>query len=103
PATFLSDPIPQGNTYNLTVEDVNACNTIELSGSVDCSCLASADISGNTDICEGESANLTFNFSGNGPFDVVYSDGTSNYNLNGVVDGHTETVSPGTTTTYSLV
>src|SRR5690606_32398217 len=92
PATFVSDPIPQGTTYNLTVEDANACNSIEISGNVDCSCLASANISGNAEICEGESANLTFTFSGNGPFDVVYSDGTSNYNLNGVLDGYIETV-----------
>lgn len=62
-----------------------------------------ASISGSTTICQGESAALTFNLDGNGPFDVVYTDGTSNFNLNGIQSGHQENVTPDASTTYTLV
>ncbi len=55
-------------------------------------------------VCAGSSANITFNFSsGAGPYNVVYTDGTSNFNANGISNGATVSVSPAATTTYSLV
>lgn len=54
-------------------------------------------------ICEGDAATLTFNFTaGTGPYDVQYSGGGTTVSLNNINDGHTETVSPSTTTTYSI-
>ena len=61
------------------------------------------EISGNVTICEGESTDITFNFTGVGPFDVVYNDGSGDINLNGISDGHTISVSPASTTEYALV
>ena len=49
-----------------------------------------ATLSGNTAICSGDIATLTFNFTGTGPFDVVYQDGSNNqFPLNNISDGHT--------------
>lgn len=61
-------------------------------------------ISGATTICAGLSTTLTFNFTiGTGPFNVSYSDGTTTYNLTNISNGHTVSVNPSTTTTYSIV
>lgn len=62
-----------------------------------------ASISGTTALCTGSSTDLTFNFSGTGPFDIVYSDGTNNINETGLTDGATIAVNPTTTTTYTLI
>ncbi|MDN4166603.1 T9SS type A sorting domain-containing protein [Cytophagales bacterium LB-30] len=60
-------------------------------------------LSGNAAICEGSSTNLTFDLTGNGPFDVEYSDGTNTFLLSDIVDGHTESVSPSASTSYTLI
>jgi gliding motility-associated-like protein len=59
-------------------------------------------ISGTTSICNGQSATLTFTLSA-GTFDVVYTDGTSNFTLSGISTGATASVSPVVNTTYSIV
>ncbi len=47
---------------------------------------------------------LTFNLpTTGGPFNVVYTDGTNDFNLNNINDLHTVNVSVSATTTYSLV
>ncbi len=56
-----------------------------------------------TTICEGESVDLVFNFSGTALYDLEYTDGTSNYNLTAVSDGHTITVTPDASVTYSVI
>jgi gliding motility-associated-like protein len=55
------------------------------------------------EICLGDFTDITFNLTGNGPFDVTYTDGTNNYVLTDISDGHQITLTPDTTTTYSLV
>jgi len=66
--------------------------------------LPNGNISGTTSICIGQSTNITFNFTaGAGPFNVVYFNGSGNTSLNGISSGQTVSVSPTTTTTYSLV
>ncbi len=60
-------------------------------------------ISGGATICEGSDTDLTFAFTGMGPFNVEYSDGTNTIQLNAINSGHVETVSPSANTTYSLV
>lgn len=62
----------------------------------------SGSISGSADVCLGESTDITFNFVGDGPFDVVYTDGADNYSLNGIDDGHTVSVSPQFLSFYEL-
>lgn len=65
--------------------------------------LPTGTISGLDTICPGGSAIINFSFSGTGPFNAVYSDGTNSFNLSNVPDSVSVTVSPATTTTYSLV
>ncbi len=53
-------------------------------------------------ICEGDATNLNFALTGSPPFSVTYDNGT-NVLLTGLANGSTETVSPTTTTTYTIV
>ena len=64
--------------------------------------LPTASISGTTTICSGNNATLTFTLSA-GTYDVVYTDGTTNFTANGIVNGATVSVSPGASTTYTIV
>ena len=63
-----------------------------------------AVIAGTTTICAGQNAQFTFTITGGtAPYQVVYTDGTTNYTLNGYVSGTAVTVSPSTSTTYTIV
>lgn len=62
-----------------------------------------ADLSQSTQICTGESVNLNFGLSGNGPFDVTWTDGTQTTTLNDISNNHSVTVNPVATTTYKLL
>ena len=63
-----------------------------------------AAIEGNASICTGGSATLTFRLMGEMMFNVTYSDGVSApATLNNVSDGETINVSPGATTTYTIL
>ncbi len=53
-------------------------------------------------ICNGASSTLTFSLTGSGPFNVTYSDGGSTFNLVGISNGHTVSVSPTVSTTYTI-
>ncbi|MFK8008223.1 MAG: gliding motility-associated C-terminal domain-containing protein [Saprospiraceae bacterium] len=70
--------------------------------------ISTNDMSLDCSICTGScgayNETLIFNLpSGGGPFDVVYTDGSSNFPLSGISDGHTEIVSVSASTTFSLV
>ncbi|TRX48142.1 immunoglobulin domain-containing protein [Fulvivirga sp. M361] len=64
--------------------------------------LPTGDVSGSASICEGSSATLTFSLTGTGPYDVDYSDGTNTFSLSSIANGATVSVSPGSTTSYSV-
>ena len=54
--------------------------------------------------CGAYNETLTFNLpTTGGPFDVIYTNGTSNFSLSNITDGHTEIVSVSVSTTFSLV
>jgi gliding motility-associated-like protein len=59
-------------------------------------------ISGPSALCEGSSAQLTFNLIGTGPFDVSYSDGTNTFFLDDISSGHMISIQPSSATTYTL-
>jgi hypothetical protein len=66
--------------------------------------LPTAQLSGSTVTCKGESASLTLSVSGYMPLQVVYTDGVSNYTISGINRStHTFSVSPENTTTFQLV
>ncbi len=64
--------------------------------------LPSGQISGDAAICSGTSTPLTFTLPA-GTFNIVYTDGSSNFNATGVVSGGTVNVSPTANTTYTIV
>ncbi|NUO00239.1 MAG: gliding motility-associated C-terminal domain-containing protein [Saprospiraceae bacterium] len=63
-----------------------------------------AAIAGNASICNGSSATLTFQLLGETAFNVTYSNGIAPpVTLNNISNGETITVSPGVTTTYTIL
>ena len=64
----------------------------------------SATLAGDATICLGDAANLTFNCLGDGPFSVVYSDGTQNFTQTVGTSGvFSKNISPTISTTYTLI
>ncbi|HFC01049.1 MAG TPA: hypothetical protein ENJ53_09625, partial [Phaeodactylibacter sp.] len=85
-------------TYTVTATDAHGC-TIENVITLLNPPAISATIASDTTICLGEQADIQFNFTGIGPFDVQLSDGTSQ---TGLMDGDIIAVSPSTTTIFSI-
>lgn len=53
-STFVSDPIPSGQAYSITVVTPGGCSSLPISGAVTCQCATSAgsiSAAGTTDIC----------------------------------------------------
>ncbi len=85
-------------TYGNCASYIPPPSSIEINSSgmsIDCS------------ICSGcgtVNTDLTFNLpSSGGPFNVVYTDGTTEYTLNGINNGHIESVTVNVNTTFELV
>lgn len=55
------------------------------------------------DVCAGTASSLELSFTGPGPFNVIYSNGSSNQNILGANNPHSQAVTPNSTTTYTLV
>lgn len=100
-------PTNSTNYFLLSVEDREYpnCNPSSISGSafVSVNIKPTASLSGSTTICEGNNANLFFNLTGIGPWEVVYTDGNSNFTINSNNPVTIEPISPTDSTTYSLV
>ncbi|HEY3405221.1 MAG TPA: hypothetical protein VGK59_17675, partial [Ohtaekwangia sp.] len=93
-------------TYTITsVSDATTCTGAGgSSASVTVNPLPTATISASpSPICSGLSSTLTFTLTGTAPFNVSYNDGTTTFNLAGISTGHTVSVSPTSSTTYTIV
>ncbi|MEQ8243560.1 BspA family leucine-rich repeat surface protein, partial [Fulvivirga sp.] len=86
----------------ISVADANSCSPATVTGSVEVTVnpLPTVAIGGGATICEGESTDLLFTLTGTGPYDVTYNDGTVDVDLIGISNGHLESVTPTSTTTY---
>ncbi len=63
-----------------------------------------AAIAGNDLLCPGDTAVISFALAGNGiGFNVIYTDGLTNFSLPNIIDGHTVEVYPTAPTNYTLV
>ena len=103
----LQNPLVSYNTpgtYNvsLTVSDGTNSDT-RLINSYITIATPQATLSGSSTIIQGYSSNLQFNFTGNPPWSVTYSDGTSTFTVNNILTSpYYHSVSPTDTTTYTI-
>ena len=82
---------------------VGACVKTYATG-LTCCTPPTAALSGTQTICQGASANLNINLTGTGPWSVDYSDGSSTTTISSIASSpYTLSVSPSSTTTYTLV
>ncbi len=91
---------------NLTVYASNICgagsvSTLPISLT---NASTAAVLSGDTSLCGGSSSYLRVSVTGGAsPYEVVYSDGTSNFTISNYTSGSSILVAPSTTTNYNLV
>lgn len=95
-------------TYHLVqVWDTHGCGAGWVSGQAVVSFIPApptALIVGNDSICPGSQANLRVQFSGTGPWDIIYTDGVNQINVSGVSSNpYFITVQPTNSSTYTLV
>src|SRR5690606_6795609 len=64
---------------------------------------STATISGNQTICDGNTAQLSFNLTGTPPWDFTWTDGTTSFTVTGITStNYVVTVTPTLNTTYTL-
>ncbi|KAA3629913.1 MAG: hypothetical protein DWQ02_18440 [Bacteroidetes bacterium] len=100
-----------GNTYDASNPEgtetiiggaTNGCDSI-VNVSLSFYSVLNASISGDTDICSGESTFITFNFNAPETFSVQYSGENGELiMLDDIADGYSLEVSPSSTTTYGI-
>ena len=101
---FTSNLLAPGTPFVAVISDRNNCNVVIYSGNKTCGCAPVATISGDKSICKGDSASIVFHLSGaQAPYDVAYSDGSSNFTLLAINDGYFMRVAPSDTMVYSLI
>lgn len=109
PATSnLQNPVityPVAGTYDVTLIVTNPYGTDTLVETAYITVATpTATLSGGSTILAGYSSTLQVDFTGNGPWDFTYSDGSSNFTLTGITQNpYYHLVSPTVTTTYNLV
>jgi len=105
-------PLQTGVTYFISsmagngipggVDPNDPCLSVSFGTPVQWLARPGGSISLTTPICQGETATITFDLVGTGPFTVQYGVGANLVTLNGISSGYTIQVSPATTTTYTL-
>ncbi|MFT7545832.1 MAG: hypothetical protein ACI8YO_002622, partial [Gammaproteobacteria bacterium] len=71
--SFESDPISSGANYDFTVNDANNCAADNVSGSFNCTCSATATLSGDIGVCPGVDGGLIIDFTGTGSWTFVHA------------------------------
>ncbi|MDZ7646685.1 MAG: hypothetical protein U5K54_05585 [Cytophagales bacterium] len=90
-------------TAIFVTETFNGCESSASSITLTVNQVPTAEITGSTTICNGQSTNLTFTFTGTGPWNFQYSDGVTTFPGNSVTSSALISVSPATATTYTLI
>ena len=103
------NPILNTNYSVIGVTDANGCSNTGIGiADITVNPLPNISISGSGGICLGDSTNIAFTIlDGTAPFNVTLNDGTTDsywlLDNNGTINGLPVTVSPLTSTTYSLI
>jgi gliding motility-associated-like protein len=94
----------QAVSGEVCVRALNVCDTTDaVCLPVQVNPVPTAALTEDASFCVGGTATLTFQLTGNGPFDVVWFNGSAQDTLFGIANGHTIPVSPVVPTEYSLV
>ncbi|HFA48935.1 MAG TPA: hypothetical protein ENJ95_07960 [Bacteroidetes bacterium] len=75
-----------GNAQGTGVDLADPCLNVSLGTPITFNEIPTAALSGNEAICEGETAGLTVNFTGQGPWSVTYESGGNSETVNGITD-----------------
>ncbi|MEP2771778.1 MAG: PKD domain-containing protein, partial [Fulvivirga sp.] len=84
----------------VAVEDANCSGEVAGSATISTLEAPTASISGDANVCQGESASLTIDLTGTAPWSITYSDGTNETTVNSSASVYNFAASAGT---YSLV
>ncbi|GAA5036869.1 hypothetical protein GCM10011506_32550 [Marivirga lumbricoides] len=106
PGSITIDTLAENTTFRIvSLVDNNGCTTTDLGLPVRINVRErpTAVLSGVDSICYGEETNLTFNFTGKGPWTVTYNNGIKDTTFTTPFNRHFELVSPEVTTEYTLV
>ncbi len=109
----FSPPLIAGQTYYISAVAGNSngiggvnlndpCLSVAQGTPVRWTVLPSGSLLGPAEICAGETAVLVFSLTGNGPFDVTYSNGSQQFVLQNIPNNFSVNVSPTATTIYTL-
>lgn len=102
-ATTQNINVGVAGPVTVTVTDANGCVGTD-NTSVTVFALPTATLTGVDTICAGQSANINVAFGGPGPFTYTYTNGTTSQGpFTTAAGGVNISVSPGSTTTYTLV
>jgi gliding motility-associated-like protein len=94
--------INAAGTYTATLQSAAGCDSIA-TVVVATQPIATAKISGGNPICLGQNTTISITLTGNAPWTLTYSDGSSSHTISGIMSSpYVLTVSPTATTTYSL-
>jgi gliding motility-associated-like protein len=92
------------NVTTIFVTETNtACTSISTPFTITVNALPTASITGSTSLCNGQIANLIFDFTGVGPWSFQYSDGVTTFAGNSLTNSTSISLSPTATTTYTLI
>jgi gliding motility-associated-like protein len=94
--------ITAAGTYKATLQSAAGCDSVATLV-VSTQPIATATVSGGNPICLGQSTTISIALTGVAPWTLVYSDGNGSHTIKGIMSSpFVLTVSPTTTTTYSL-
>ena len=104
PYTFKVSPLVD-KVYSIVSANNATCNGVGAgAATISINAKPTADISGSTSICTGDSTNINFILTGTSPWNVTYFDGTSNKTINGITSSPAQVfVKPVATTNYTLI
>ena len=98
----VSYPVSGNYDITLIVSDGTNWDTLVQTAFITVA-VPTATLSGGSTIIPGYTGYLTFNFTGNAPFSVTYSDGTTSFTESGITDNpYYHPVTPADTTTYTM-